>query len=203
MWRLLIGRQWAASLFLLRELRENNAQEMTSNRFALYWKKLLDRLCRIKGTPRHIAAGFALGIFVGMTPFLGLHIVIAVFLATVLNWSKIGAFLGVQITNVVTAPFFYGFTYWVGSKIVGSGRIFEIPAAFSLETLWHLLQTAPSVLWALIIGGAIIGLPLSFMAYCMVYFLYEHFIFRCPANFAEREKGAVLEKERRGETAAH
>ena len=44
---------------------ENNKQ----NVFYTTLKKAYERLLKIRGEPREIALGFALGIFIGMSPF--------------------------------------------------------------------------------------------------------------------------------------
>ena len=54
-----------------------------------------ERFLKIRGQPREIALGFALGLFVGMTPFIGLHTVTAVPLAALLKWNKISAAVAV------------------------------------------------------------------------------------------------------------
>ena len=40
-------------------------------------KKAYSRFVKIRGNPREIALGFALGLFVGMSPFMGAHTIIA------------------------------------------------------------------------------------------------------------------------------
>ncbi|WP_316348434.1 DUF2062 domain-containing protein [Desulfuromonas acetoxidans] len=42
-------------------------------------KLLLLRFLRLRGQPDEIAKGFALGIFIGMTPTLGFQMILAVF----------------------------------------------------------------------------------------------------------------------------
>jgi uncharacterized protein (DUF2062 family) len=39
--------------------------------------------------------GFAFGIFIGMTPTMGIQMPIAVFIAALIKWSKISAAFGV------------------------------------------------------------------------------------------------------------
>jgi uncharacterized protein (DUF2062 family) len=68
-------------------------------------RKVYERFVKIRGQPREIALGFALGIFIGMTPTMGIQMPIAVFFAAMLKWSKISAALGVCITNPFTSPF--------------------------------------------------------------------------------------------------
>ena len=61
---------------------------MTKPSFLEQHKKMADtlkrgyeRFLKIRGDPREIALGFALGLFIGMTPFMGFHTASAVFLA--------------------------------------------------------------------------------------------------------------------------
>ena len=54
-----------------------------------FFKTLYQRFIRTRGTPREIALGFALGLFIGFSPTMGAQIVIAVFFASLLKWSKI------------------------------------------------------------------------------------------------------------------
>ncbi|MDZ7777337.1 MAG: DUF2062 domain-containing protein [Bacteroidales bacterium] len=67
------------------------------SKLAQAYKKAYERFLRIRGTPQEIALGFALGLFVGMSPFLGFHMAIAVFLAALFEWNKISAAVGVWI----------------------------------------------------------------------------------------------------------
>jgi uncharacterized protein len=66
------------------------------------------KLIGMKGDPRMISRGYALGIFLGTTPFIGCKVFIALILTSLLKWSKIPAVFGVYHINLFTAPFFYG-----------------------------------------------------------------------------------------------
>ena len=97
------------------------------------------RICafsRFGANPKEIALGFALGLFVGMTPVMGFHTVIAVFFATMFKWNKISAALAVWITNPVTAPVIYGLTFLLGAKAIG----LEKAQAFSRQTFFGSLS---------------------------------------------------------------
>jgi uncharacterized protein (DUF2062 family) len=131
-------------------------------------KRIYDRFLKIRGTPREIALGFALGLFIGFTPTMGFQIVLGVFIASLLKWSKITAAIGVQITNPFTAPFIYSFTYFMGSKIMG----LETPLVLtdmSLDSLWTMLQQAPQIFTAMTLGGVLVGFPSAVIGYFVVY----------------------------------
>ena len=92
---------------------------MKDNRFLSPLYKAYKRFLKIRGQPREIALGFALGLFVGMSPFIGLHTVIAVPLAALFKWNKLSSAISVWFTNAATAPIIYSITYLVGAKILG------------------------------------------------------------------------------------
>ena len=84
-------------------------------------RKFYRRFIKIQDEPNKIALGFAFGLFVGMSPTLGIQTVIAVSLAALFRWNKISSALGVWISNPITAPFLYGITYLIGTKVLGIG----------------------------------------------------------------------------------
>jgi len=52
---------------------------------ALLGHKAFERFIKIHGNPREIALGFALGVFVGMSPTYGFQIALGVFFAAILT----------------------------------------------------------------------------------------------------------------------
>ncbi|MGD8522910.1 MAG: DUF2062 domain-containing protein [Desulfobacterales bacterium] len=128
-------------------------------------RRVYARFVKIRGRPREIALGFALGIFIGMTPTMGIQMPIAVFFAAVLKWSKISAAFGVWITNPFTSPFIYGITYIVGVKLLGLKVTMTLPDNFSWSIVQEMLKNAPMIFGALTVGGILIGLPLAVLSY--------------------------------------
>ena len=134
-----------------------------------YLRKPYDRFLKIKGDPREIALGMALGLFVGMSPFMGIQMAVAVFLAAIFKWNKISAAIGVWISNPLTAPFIYPLTYLVGSKLFGYQKPFKLPEEFDFDYILTIIRSTPDILFILIAGGIVIGLPLAVAGY---YFSY-------------------------------
>src|SRR3954449_5323960 len=58
-------------------------------------RRWLDTLLHIEDTPERTAAAFALGVFFGFSPFLGLHTILGVVFAFVLNLNRVAVLLGV------------------------------------------------------------------------------------------------------------
>ena len=60
------------------------------------------RLNRLPGSPERIGRGLAMGIFVSFTPFYGLHFILAVLLARLLQGNLLAALLGTFAGNPLT-----------------------------------------------------------------------------------------------------
>ena len=132
-------------------------------------RKVYERFIRIRGKPREVALGFALGLFIGMTPTIGVQMPIAIFFAALCKWSKLSAAIGVWISNPLTAPLIYGLTYVTGAKLMSLDPVFNMPLSPTWSTLKAMLQKAPQALGAMTVGGAIIGLPLAVIGYYLSY----------------------------------
>ena len=131
-------------------------------------RRSYERFLKIRGNPHEIALGFALGLFVGMSPFMGFHMAIAVPLAALLKWNKISSALAVWISNPISAPVIYSATYFVGSKLTAFRSKFEI-ADIDHSGLIKFLHKAPEVLMVLTVGGVVLGLPLAIAGYYASY----------------------------------
>ena len=85
-------------------ISQNQMKPGEANRWTEPFRKAYHRFLKIRGHPREISLGFALGLFVGMSPFMGLHTAIAVLLAALLKWNKFSAALAVWIRRFITWP---------------------------------------------------------------------------------------------------
>jgi uncharacterized protein (DUF2062 family) len=157
-------------------------------------KKIYRRFLKIRGRPREIALGFSLGILIGMSPFMGLQTAIAVFFAALLKWNKLSAALGIWITNPATAPFIYGSTYLIGAKLIGIRKAYQPVDEFTFETTSNLFQRTPEILWALVLGGIIIGLPLSVIGYFFSYSAILKYQQNLKKRLERKKKGRLGEE---------
>ena len=151
------------------------------------FKKAYHRFLKIRGNPKEIALGFALGLFVGMTPFMGLHTAIAVPLAALLKWNKFSAALAVWVSNPLSAPFIYGITYYVGAKVLLIRDGYKLPMEFNLDALLYTLQKTPGIIGILLMGGVVVGLPLAVGGY--------YFSLRAIIQYRESIRKKIEEKK--------
>jgi uncharacterized protein len=124
-----------------------------------WWKmnrirQFINRVKKLDGDPHYVAMGMAIGVFIGVTPTMPFHTVLAVGLAILLRGSKAAAVLGVWFSNPVTAPFFYVGSYKVGKYLLGN----SVPFNLKYESLLELAHLGIDVTIALITGGLLLGI---------------------------------------------
>lgn len=152
-----------------------NVEIMGTESLLGIFRRIYKRFIQIRGEPREVALGFALGIFVGMTPTMGVQTPIAIFIAALFKWSKLSAAVGVWISNPLTAPIIYGVSYITGAKFLNLDPVFNMPLSPTWSTLKALLLKAPLAFEAMAVGGVIIGLPLAVVSYYLSYAAVEKY----------------------------
>lgn len=128
-------------------------------------KALFVRLKELQGDPRYIAIGMAIGVFVGVTPTIPFHTVIALALAFIFRGSTPAAAIGVWFANPVTIPIFYIGSFKLGMLILNK----PIPFDVKFESITELMSLGLDVTIAMIVGGAILGILPAIIAYILTY----------------------------------
>lgn len=100
-----------------------------------------------------------LGSIVSLWPLYGFQLVVAVFVALYAR-ANLTITVALQfITNPLTLIPIYGFTYWVGRKLMGvMGVDTEFPVKLSFE---NMAEAGWDVLIALFLGGLVVGLGVA------------------------------------------
>jgi len=117
-------------------------------------REFVQRVKNLEGDPHYVAMGLAIGVFIGITPTIPFHTVLAVALAFLLRGSKVAAALGVWFSNPITAPIFYWGSYKAGMYILGNPAPFDI----KYESILELLDLGMDVTIAMLAGGIILGI---------------------------------------------
>jgi uncharacterized protein (DUF2062 family) len=128
-----------------------------------YIAKLKDRITSLslKGLPpQEIAAGIALGNFIGFIPLIGTHTVMAIAFASLLRLNTLIVLLGTQISNPLSFPFQIFLSAEVGNLIL-NGSFLEIEFSREIDYLSHYLVP-------ILIGSLILGLAISMVSYFSV-----------------------------------
>ena len=130
-----------------------------------WWRELVRQLKQLRGRPRELSLGVAIGVFVGITPTIPLHMVLAVALAAALRGSKLAAALGVWVANPLTIPLFYYGSYRLGTFVLGMPEL-TLPTKYSL---FSLMKLGGNVTVAMLHGGVLLGILPAVLAYFLTY----------------------------------
>ncbi len=88
-----------------------------------YFRDKFRAIFQIKESPHRIALAFAIGVFMGISPLLGLHYIGGVLLAMLFRLNKLVAIIGVSVNNPWTIVPISTFCVWVGAKILGIKQV--------------------------------------------------------------------------------
>ena len=88
-----------------------------------YFRDKFREVLKVKDSPHRIALAFALGVFMGISPLLGLHYIGAIFLAWLFRLNKLVAIVGVSVNNPWTIFPISAFCVWVGAKLIGIKQV--------------------------------------------------------------------------------
>lgn len=139
-------------------------------------RKSVAMLLHTHDTPKRTAAAFAMGVFMGFSPFLGLHTVLAVGLAFALRLNRVAAVAGVYMNLPwVIAPY-YTLTTVLSADAMGIAMperfghrlraVFEL--SFVTHDFWHSLgQLLHPLLWPYLIGSTLGAVVLSAATYAL------------------------------------
>ncbi len=159
------------------------------------------RLTRLKGEPRELAIGMALGVFSGMMPIIPFQIALAITLALFFRGSKITAALGTWVTNPLNWYFIYFYSYKIGASILGvpneSGIISSVMDPFQhtegyLQLIGEITGAGTTIISSFLLGGLIMGLVAALPS-CFISLRFFQFVRRWRQKRRDRK---VLRKPR-------
>jgi uncharacterized protein (DUF2062 family) len=133
--------------------------------------KFMERIrgiLQVRDTPHRIALAFAFGVFLGMSPLIGLHTVSAFLIASLLNLNRLVALVGVYITNPWTIIPIYTFCIWVGARLVGITRI--LPAVdWSALSFMTMMSELKHLIIPFLVGTIVVGSVSAVVSYFIVH----------------------------------
>lgn len=141
---------------------------MIVRKFRLLTGSLKRKLAREKLPVEDIAAGWALGVFIGCAIPFGLQLILAIPLAMMMRVSKIGATAGTFISNPVSILFIYpAQTYFVNRLLFGGSLSFEKLQAMEW-TRKAVLSLGTDVIISFFLGGILVAFVCTPIAYFAV-----------------------------------
>ena len=81
-------------------------------------KEKFKEILKLGRPPWEMAAALSLGALIGLSPFLGFHIILAVALSSVLKLPVVITFLSTHISNPLTMPIYYPFAVKFGNFVL-------------------------------------------------------------------------------------
>lgn len=139
-------------------------------------RRWLEHLLHTHDTPSRTAAAYAVGVFFGFSPFLGLHTILGLGVAFALNLNRVAVLLGIYSNLPWILPAYYSLTTLAGALILGTDvpadLLEELGAAFSSgswsEMRRHAVKLAP-LAWAYTLGSTLGAIILAIAAYRVSY----------------------------------
>jgi uncharacterized protein (DUF2062 family) len=140
----------------------------------------------VKESPHRIGLAFAMGVFMGISPLLGLHYIGALFLAWLFKLNKLVAMVGVSVNNPWTIVPISTFCVWVGAKLVGikvldqvswsDVSLMKIIGKFSsIESFIGMVKSSWPLLVSFFVGSFLVGAITAVASYFIIQMLMERY----------------------------
>ena len=133
-----------------------------------YFRRLREKMVHDPLPPEDIAAGWALGVFIGCAIPFGLQLIISIPLAMMMRVSKIGATLGTFITNPVTIFFIYPAQTFVVNKLLFGGSLTYSRLANTEWTWAAVRRLGAEAMASFFLGGFLLAIVMTPIAYFAV-----------------------------------
>lgn len=135
-------------------------------------RRWLNQLLHTHDTPERTAAAYAVGVFFGFSPFLGLHTVLGLVVAFVFNLNRVAVLLGIYSNLPWILPAYYTLTTMLGAALlrvdIPPGLLKDLReslAAASWGEFRSFAKTLTPMLWAYALGSMIGAISLAVTAY--------------------------------------
>jgi uncharacterized protein (DUF2062 family) len=135
-------------------------------------RRWLDQLLHTHDTPERTALAYAVGVFFGFSPFLGLHTVLGLIVAFVFNLNRVAVLIGIYSNLPWILPAYYTVTTMLGAALmrvdIPPGLLKELRAALdgvSWGEFRALAKALTPTLWAFALGSTLGAVTLAVMAY--------------------------------------
>lgn len=135
---------------------------------AVYIARLREKMVREPLPPEDVAAGWALGMFIGCAVPFGFQLVISIPLAMMMRVSKVGATLATFVTNPATIFIIYpAQTYLMNRFLFGGSLTFA--KLMDIEWTWAAVcKLGAEVMASFFLGGFMLAVIMTPITYFLV-----------------------------------
>ncbi len=155
----------------IRGKKKNNIKNVISfnylKRASLYY---FLKLVRVKDNVDALAIGFASGVMVSFTPFIGFHFILAIIFAFILRGNLIASLIGTFVGNPFTFPFIWLLIYRIGNIFFENKT--EVILNFTFESLF---DKGFEIIVPMLIGSVVLAVPIWIVSFFLVKFLILSF----------------------------
>jgi uncharacterized protein len=144
----------------------------------------LHHILHVEDTPHRIALGAASGIFVAWTPTFGFQTIFGIALAAILRANKAVVIPMAWVTNPLTNPPIYGFSYLVGHFLLTGNwsvdpkiktQLLDLMKETTRLDIWNasfwsrLADVTIKIGLELWVGSCVVGLAVALITYPLIY----------------------------------
>jgi uncharacterized protein (DUF2062 family) len=139
-----------------------------------YSKNLIRKLLHIEDTPERSALAYAIGVFLGFSPFLGFHTLAGLAVAFLFRLNRVAILLGVWSNTPWWIAPYYMVATWVGMWVTGFRidwpklkEIFQwgMDQGFLASGFWSRIASHSGLLFSFGIGSLVLATLLGLIAY--------------------------------------
>ena len=135
-------------------------------------RRWFDQLLHTHDTPTRTAVAYAVGVFFGFSPFLGLHTVLGLVVAFAFNLNRVAVLLGVYSNLPWILPAYYTLATMLGAMLLGvdvpPGLLKEFREALT-DASWgefrSLVKTLSPLVWSYALGSLVGAVAIAAVAY--------------------------------------
>jgi uncharacterized protein (DUF2062 family) len=134
-------------------------------------RQVLQVLLHVEDTPHRTALAFGVGVLIAFSPFLGIHMGIALVVAFLFRLNRVAILFGTYLNNPWTiAPIYLAGTS-LGCLLFGVSNDgleaidWELTGAAFRENLWVTLRP---YLWPFIVGNTLLGAACGLVGYVLL-----------------------------------
>lgn len=131
------------------------------------FRTTLTQVLRVDDTPHRLALTFSVGVFLGMSPLVGLHTVIALLLAWLLRLNRVVILSGVFINNPWSVIPIYTFNTWIGTKLF-STNLTVTEVDWNAITLGNIVSDLKQLVVPFVAGCTLVGGLSALLCYVIV-----------------------------------
>lgn len=144
------------------------------------YNRILKKLTEISAAPQSIAAGFATGVAISFTPFVGFHLLIALIITRIFQQNSVAAALGTIAGNPWTFPPIWYLTWHTGAFLSHlPSSTFPTDFIPYFKELFHALimldfKVFISDIWPIYYPMLVGCIPWVIMVWLCVYHILKH-----------------------------